>query len=298
MFEELRALVTLAERRSMERAAHGLRLTPSAFSRRIQRLEAELGITLLDRHFKPPRLTPAGLEVLERGRAILSSVSDLKASASGDISPGGPFRLGLSHALAQPEISGVILELGRRFPHLRPTLSNDTTPQLLSRLNLGELDAALIVLPANAPPPRDLKGVRLAREAMRVVQARNTTQPRASRPSDFYRRSWVLNPAGCLVREEIKARVRRLGAELVVAAELHNPELQLALIAGNVGVGVARAAVLRNHPLRSRLRVLRHPGFEISVGIAFYRARHLGAREPVALELQRMLARHFKRDPA
>jgi len=225
-------------------------------------------------------------------------VSDLKATASGDVSPGGPFRLGLSHALAQPEISGVILELGRRFPHLRPALSNDTTPQLLSRLNLSELDAALIVLPANAALPRDLRGVTLARQAMRVVQARNTAQPGSSRSSNFYRRGWVLNPAGCLVRKEIMDRVRRLRAPLVVAAELHNPELQLALIAGNVGVGVARASVLRNHPLRSRLRIVKHPRFQISVRIAFFRARHLGAREPVALELQRMLARHFKGDQA
>jgi len=70
IFEELKALVSLAEGRSMERAARGLRLTPSAFSRRIQRLEGKLGSTLLDRHFKPPRLTPAGLEVLERSRAF------------------------------------------------------------------------------------------------------------------------------------------------------------------------------------------------------------------------------------
>ena len=84
----------------------------------------------------------------------------------------------------------------------------------------------------------------------------------------------------------------------MVAAELHNPELQLALVAGDVGVGVARAGVLWNHPLRSRLRVVRHPRFEISVRIACFRARHLRAREPVALELQRMLAKHFKRDQA
>jgi hypothetical protein len=40
-----------------------------------------------------------------------------------------------------------------------------------------------------------------------------------------------------MVREEIKPRVERLGAPLIVAAELHNPDLQLSLIAGNVGVG-------------------------------------------------------------
>jgi DNA-binding transcriptional LysR family regulator len=133
---------------------------------------------------------------------------------------------------------------------------------------------------------------------MRVIRARDTAQPAATRSADFYQRGWVLNPAGCLVREEIGNRVRRLGGPLVVAAELHNPELQLALVAGNIGAGVARASVLRKHPLRSRLQIVRHPRFEISVRIALVRARHLGAREPVALELQRLLTSHFKRDQA
>src|SRR5580692_11260921 len=102
----------------MERAASDLYLTPSAFTRRIQRLELELGVVLLDRHFKPPKLTQAGFEVLEKSRAILSSLSDLKAS--GTTVPVGPFRLGLSHALAQSGISKVIVKLGKRFPLLQP----------------------------------------------------------------------------------------------------------------------------------------------------------------------------------
>ena len=59
MFAELKALVALAETGSMERAASDLYLTPSAFTRRIQRLEDELGVVLLDRHFKPPKLNQA-----------------------------------------------------------------------------------------------------------------------------------------------------------------------------------------------------------------------------------------------
>ncbi|MGO9842919.1 MAG: LysR family transcriptional regulator, partial [Candidatus Acidiferrales bacterium] len=87
MFAELKALVALAGTGSMERAANDLYLTPSAFTRRIQRLEDELGVVLLDRHFKPPKLTQAGFEVLDKSRAILSSLSELKASTSGNTAP-------------------------------------------------------------------------------------------------------------------------------------------------------------------------------------------------------------------
>jgi DNA-binding transcriptional LysR family regulator len=278
----------------MERAANDLYLTPSAFTRRIQRLELELGVVLLDRHFKPPKLTQAGFEVLEKSRAILASLSNLKTSASGTTIPVGPFRLGLSHALARPEISKVIIDLGKQFPLLQPSIGNDISCQLLARLRLGELDGALVVLPTEAALPQDLEGVTLAHDSMRVVQARTSAQPKSSKCSEFYRRNWVLNPAGCMVREEIKNRVERLGAPLLVAAELHNPDLQLSLIAGNVGVGMLGASFLRAHALRTRLSIVEHPNFNISIRIAFFRARHLGTREQVAVELQRILVKHFE----
>ena len=294
MFAELKALVALAETGSMERAANDLYLTPSALTRRIQRLEVELGVVLLDRHFKPPKLTQAGFEVLQKSRAILSSLSDLKVSTSGNTPPIGPFRLGLSHALAQPDISNVIVELGKQFPLLQPSICNDISSQLLARLHGGELDGALVVLPIETALPLDLEGVTLAHETMRLVQARSSAQLRSLNSREFYRRNWVLNPVGCLVREEIKNRVERLGAPLVVAAELHNPGLQLSLIAGNVGVGISRASFLRTHPLRSRLSIIEHPNFNVSIRIAFFRARHLGTREQVARELHRILVKHFE----
>jgi DNA-binding transcriptional LysR family regulator len=295
LLAELKALVALAESGSMERAARDLYLTPSALTRRIQRLEVELGVVLLDRHFKPLKLTRAGLDVVAKSRAILSSLSDLKSSTSGNTPPVGPFRLGLSHAIALPDMSKVIIEMGKQFPLLQPSICNDTSPELLARLHLGELDGALVVLPIETTLPPELEGITLAHEAMRLVQARTSTRPRSSKCSEFYRRNWVLNPLGCLVREQIKNRVERLGAPLIVAAELHNPDLQLSLIAGNVGVGMLRASFLRTHSLRARLSLIEHPNFDITIRIAFFRGRHLGAREQVALELQRILMKQFKR---
>ena len=293
MFAELKALVAIADNGSMERAASDLFVTPSALTRRIQRLEVELGAVLFDRHFKPPRLTQAGFEILEKSREILSSLSDLKTSTSGATPPVGPFRLGLSHAVAQPDISKVIVELGKQFPLIQPHISNDISSQLLARLRLGELDGAVVVLPKATVLPRDLEGITLGQEEMQPVQAKTSHQSRSARCAEFYRRNWILNPVGCLVREEIRKRVEQLGAPLVVAAELHSPGLQLSLIAGNVGVGVLRTSILRADPLRTRLRVIEHPNFTIAIRIAFFRGRHLGTREQVALELQRMLIDHF-----
>lgn len=297
MLAELKALIAIAETGSMERAAHDLSLTPSALTRRMQRLEVELGVVLLDRRFKPPKLTQSGFEVLDKSRAILSSLSDLKSAMSADAPPMGQFRLGLSHAVAQPDISPVIVDLTRDFPLLQPSLSNDVSCHLLTRLRHGELDGAIVVIPEATGLPSDLEGATLASEDVRPIEARTSVRRKLRSDSAFYRRNWILNPAGCLVREEIEKRVERLGVSLRIAAELHNPTLQLALIAGNVGVGVLRSSFLKTHPLRSQLRVIEDPGFRIPVKVLFLRGRYLGTRERVALKLQGMLVQHFRHSP-
>ncbi|RVD34704.1 LysR family transcriptional regulator, partial [Mesorhizobium sp. M8A.F.Ca.ET.023.02.2.1] len=99
MLEELRTLVLFAEEGSIQSVARRLPLTQPAVTRQMQRLEDMLGTTLLDRRQKPPRLTTAGLEVLERAKDILASVEALKAFAA-DTEPQGVLRVGLAHGLS------------------------------------------------------------------------------------------------------------------------------------------------------------------------------------------------------
>ena len=107
MLEELRTLVLFAEEGSIQNVARRLPLTQPAVTRQIQRLEEMLATTLLDRRQKPPRLTPAGLEVLTRGRDILASVEALKSFAC-DAEPRGVLRLGLVHGLSDRDVAAAI----------------------------------------------------------------------------------------------------------------------------------------------------------------------------------------------
>jgi DNA-binding transcriptional LysR family regulator len=95
MFEDIHALVEFAEAGSIARAASRLHRTPSAITRQMQRLEAELGAQLLDRSVKPPRLTPLGIRIVQQSRDVLKHVDDLKALAATDAEPSGLFRIGL-----------------------------------------------------------------------------------------------------------------------------------------------------------------------------------------------------------
>ena len=212
MLDEMRTFVVLAESGSLQRAAERLFLTPSAVTRQIQRLEAALKTPLLDRRVKPGRITREGRAVLDRGRQMLRIMDDLKASGAKDAEPSGIFRVGLSHALAQPSLVASIQRLTSRFPRLQPVLSTDLRQQLIEQVRTGELDVALAFLSADDTMPGDVASSVLAAERLVLVRARGP-QPRARRSSKSKDHAldgrWVLNPPGCFIRAVTRGEVAR-----------------------------------------------------------------------------------------
>src|ERR1700732_4866784 len=101
LLDDLRALVEFALAGSIAGAADRLYRTPSAITRQLQRLEAELGAELLDRSVKPPRLNSLGSRVLEQARDLLQRTETLKSITSSDAEPHGLLRIGLSHPFAE-----------------------------------------------------------------------------------------------------------------------------------------------------------------------------------------------------
>src|SRR5258707_15763037 len=93
-FDDIRAFVAVAEARSVSRAARTLYLTQPAVTRRMQRLESPLGVTLCDRTRRPVTLTEAGQTVLERLRRGLDAVRAVRPSSEGGPVPPPGLRSG------------------------------------------------------------------------------------------------------------------------------------------------------------------------------------------------------------
>jgi DNA-binding transcriptional LysR family regulator len=121
--------------------------TPSAVTRQLQRLEAALGVELLDRSVTPPRLNSLGSKVLERARDLLQRTEALKSLASRDAEPHGLLRIGLAHPLAEGTLIEPIRALTETYPKVRLLLLSERTPELFKRLIAGELDLAVAPLP-------------------------------------------------------------------------------------------------------------------------------------------------------
>jgi DNA-binding transcriptional LysR family regulator len=290
MFEDIHALVEFAEAGSIARAARRLHRTPSAITRQMQRLEAELGAQLLDRSVKPPRLTPLGIRVVEQSRDVLKRVDALKALAAKDAEPSGPFRIGVAHPLADGALVEPVQALARRFPKLRLQLLSDN--QLIAKIGPGQLDLAVVLLPVShmvAPP---LVADIVATDRMVIVEKGRSRGAPAPTWQALSASRWVLNPPGCPLRAALLGTLDKVGPPAMIVAEIHNLHLQLDFIKAGYGLGLLPQRFVRRYA-GGAVRVVRPKGFDLLMTIAIVRAGPLGSLEAVASEFRDRLAATF-----
>ncbi|CAM3664251.1 LysR family transcriptional regulator [Klebsiella sp. G-Nf4] len=144
----LRAFAVVAEENNISRAAQRLFISQPPLSRHMRQLEAQLGVTLFQRHSKGLILTDAGREVLEIIRPMLAlqartlaALSELSAQSP------QPLRLGLTTAFEQGIFAAVESALSKHTRTLH--ITRHASPALAQQVRKGKLDAALVALPLN-----------------------------------------------------------------------------------------------------------------------------------------------------
>jgi LysR family hydrogen peroxide-inducible transcriptional activator len=146
--KQLQYLVTLSEKLNFTRAAETCFVTQSTLSAGLKELETVLGTPLVERDRQSVLMTATGQEVAERARHILAATQDLMALAAQAAAPMcGRLRLGVIPTIAPFLLPLALPLLRQHYPELRLALREDLTANLLSRLEDGQLDFALIALP-------------------------------------------------------------------------------------------------------------------------------------------------------
>lgn len=292
--DELRALVAVADTRSINAAAARLHLTQPAVSRQVQRLETSLGVRLLDRRTKPVSLTPAGEAVLEHARNVLRAIDDLRDVAADATGPAGELSVGVSQTLADATLARPISHLRRTFPHIRLFVSTGWSHELAADVRRARLDAAIVLLPDAHDPPAGLVGTRIGTERLLAVAARRSGIPATIDLRTAAEHPWVLNPRGCVFRAELERAFHRIGADLRVAVEIYGTELQLSLVARGHGLGLVPARVLARTRSPSGLRTVRIRGADLRVAVWMVAGRVPDRFQPVLRMLQGMLAAGYE----
>jgi LysR family hydrogen peroxide-inducible transcriptional activator len=145
---ELRYLLALADRAHFGRAAQDCHVSQPTLSNQIRKLEAYLGVTLIERNAKSFSLTPIGRDVVARARQIVTQVDALlftTRTARGPLM--GPLNLGVIPTLAPYFLPQLLPLVKNRYKCLQLVVHEDLTGHLLERLRAYQIDAALLALP-------------------------------------------------------------------------------------------------------------------------------------------------------
>lgn len=289
--DEMAAFVEIADRMSFSAAAQSLRLTPSALSKLVARLEERLGVSLIKRTTRRLSLTPEGEAYLRRARRIVEDIEIAEREVAGFRErPRGLLRVNCGHAFAIHQLIPALPEFSQNHPDLKIELSLDD-----QRANLAETGADLAVrIGAVGDDKLVARQVCLLHRMICAAPAYLARRGVPKVPADLLGHDCI-TMAGmpALARWPFKSgEVEVKGA---VAADSANAVLEMGLR----GMGIVRFSdfVFADYVRDGRLVVLladEHLASPVPVSVVFSAARH---RVPKIAAFVRFMMRRFAHAP-
>jgi DNA-binding transcriptional LysR family regulator len=152
-FRQLRYFVAVAKLGSISAAARELFTSQSTVTEAIKNLEADLGITLVQRRARGMELTHSGHKFLRHAQHILADVSYARSAFTTEYHRiTGTLNVGVTSLVAGYALPELLARYRRAFPGTAVSVYEDSPEYLEHFLLNGELDVALLFLSAIQEP--------------------------------------------------------------------------------------------------------------------------------------------------
>src|ERR1700681_4294728 len=152
----LRVLKEVAYRGSFSGAAEALSYSQSAVSQQIAALEAETGLTLVERHPRGVSLTAAGQALVRHAEGMLArldAAEDARSASAG--LRGGRLRMASFPTAGATLMPLAIATFRSSHPDVELTLAEGEPEDIVPRVRAGELDLALLFEFAGESPLKE-----------------------------------------------------------------------------------------------------------------------------------------------
>lgn len=263
----LRAFHEVAERGSFSAAALELGYAQSVVSHHVAALEAEHGITLIDRTSRPVRLTPAGERLRAHAVEVLGCVAaaeDTLRSLAG--LQAGTLRLGAFSTACTSFVPTAMADFERHHPGVELSLEQVEPADALRRLRAGDIDLAVVFTHRPAAQQLDdeaLAWTHLGDDPFRLILPRRhrLANRRRLRVADLANERFYAPPregSGVTYHEMLDTFCAEGGFRPTIAYTTGDIGVAQALVGAGLGI-----AVMGEHTIRSgdsRLMVRRLPG--------------------------------------
>jgi DNA-binding transcriptional LysR family regulator len=273
-------------------ASRALYLSPSAVSQHLTRLEAETGLSLVDRARRGGgrslALTAAGHALAEQGERVAEVLAEAERAAMalrGERS--GPVRIGGFATVLRRLVGPAVVDLAIAEPSIVPTVTEVGEADGLAQLRAGELDLLILERRPDAAPPRGVVAEDLLRDAYRVVVP--ASWPVHDDAETLLGGRWIAGHEGTPARAALDALAAAAGVKLDIRHLCDEFTSMLALAGAGLGAAVVTDLVLEFLPL-TNVRVSAgplDPGARI-----IYVAHRRGRAEPGAAAAATLEALH------
>jgi len=199
---DLQYLVALAETGHFGEAAERCHVSQPTLSAQIKKLEEYLGVQLFERQPRKVTLTDVGRRILERARRVTQEAEDIRELARASRDPlTGKLKVGLIPTIAPYLLPRIAARLRKQLPDLQLMLYEYQTGPLLEKLRAGELDLAILALPADTA---GLESRSLFAESFLVAMPRGhrLTARKRLKPADLAGETLLLLEDGHCLRDQ------------------------------------------------------------------------------------------------
>ena len=177
--EQLHTFVAVARHGHVTRAAAAIHVSQGSVSQQVQRLEAALGIALLERIGRGVRLTEAGRAVADAAGAAVAAIRTVEETAASFLGlESGGVAIAASNTVGIHRAPGWIAGFLEAHPGIEIRLRLANTAIAVADLLAGEVDLALV---EGGLPDAPLEAVALERDELVLVAAAGHPLARLSR---------------------------------------------------------------------------------------------------------------------
>ena len=209
--EDLQAFLKVAEHGNLHRASAVLGVTASALSKTLMRLEAALGLQLVERTGTGVVLTSAGHALCAHAGRVALAMGDLRNDMGEQRQArAGSVRVGVLPVLMSPMLSPLLARFIAHRPLAQFSIETQLSAHLLGLLQRAELDLALAARPDRIPP--DLAWQPIGPLQLRVVlRAEHPRRARLRTLADLSAERWALPAASLYLRQWLDERFTGAG---------------------------------------------------------------------------------------
>ena len=253
---DIEAFVAVAQSLSYRAAAEALNLSPSALSRRVQKLESMLDQPLLERTTRDVKLTLAGKQFFARAQEILVNVDELLLAVKGDTVRQAPeVTIAATTSLSRTFLPVAIRRFSALYPNTPVRITNIGTNDLIETVKRGDADFGISYMGMQEP---SLELVPMAQDD--VVLAVRDDHPFANRKSiswdDIGSERFISVWKGAAIRILLDFELAKANKSVSFFYEVRNMDTAIRFVEAGLGIAAVTRMVI---PRRERSNIVGVP---------------------------------------